>query len=209
MICPLCNSTISLKKSKKFFECGHCKAIVKDPVYYYSGEAEERRYKAHNNDVNDVRYQKFTSPITEHVLQNFLPEHKGLDFGCGTGPVISKMLTDRNYTVFLYDPFFAPNEEALEQTYDYIFSCEVFEHFYYPRKEITMLEKMLKPGGSLLIMTLLYNDEIDFSRWSYTNDPTHVFFYREETIQYIAQEFGFDYQLFPGRLIQLKKKFPL
>ena len=35
-------------------------------------------------------------PITTYVLENFLPAHKGLDFGSGTGPVISSMLLIMN-----------------------------------------------------------------------------------------------------------------
>ena len=36
-----------------------------DPLDYLSQEEEKERYKNHNNDVNDPRYQKFVSPIVE------------------------------------------------------------------------------------------------------------------------------------------------
>jgi len=98
----------------------------------------------HNNDVNDSGYHKFVSPIVNAVLNDFLPEHKGLDFGAGTGPVISKLLTDRNYQIKQYDPYFFNLPELLQKKYDYIVCCEVIEHFYDPDKEFQLLKSLLK-----------------------------------------------------------------
>ena len=40
-------------------------------------------------------------------------------------------------------------------------------------------------------MTEPYHSGIDFGTWYYNNDPTHVFFYSLETLQWIKNEFGF------------------
>ncbi len=52
-----------------------------DPLDYLSQEEEKERYKNHNNDVNDPRYQKFVSPIVEKVRDHYDTNHLGLDYG--------------------------------------------------------------------------------------------------------------------------------
>jgi SAM-dependent methyltransferase len=205
MTCTLCGSELINKKDVYYYDCDTCKAIVKVDKHYLTPEEEKVRYESHNNDVNDIGYQNFTSPITNYVLEKFLPKHKGLDFGSGTGPVISSMLKKKNYDIVQYDPFFAPDKNVLNNQYDYIVSCEVFEHFYTPRKEIDRLISLLKTNGGLLIMTLLYNDQIDFNTWFYRKDPTHVFIYRKETIEYIAKEKNLDIDILTDRLIVFRK----
>ncbi|MCX2680110.1 class I SAM-dependent methyltransferase [Galbibacter sp. EGI 63066] len=205
MNCPLCDTTLTEEIDEGYYNCSTCFAIVKDKKDYLSLEVEKARYETHNNDVNDVRYQNFTSPITDYVLEKQKAEHLGLDFGCGTGPVISKMLEDNGYHIEQYDPFFKPDTVLLDNTYDYIVSCEVFEHFFNPKEEIDKLYKLLKLGGRLLIMTLLYSESIDFEKWEYRNDATHVFFYRKKTIEYIAKHWGFKIEKVTDRFIGLKK----
>ncbi|MEP0262711.1 class I SAM-dependent methyltransferase [Dokdonia sp.] len=205
MICPLCNSTLRTQKDIYFYDCDTCKALVKNKKYYLTPDEEKAHYETHNNDVQDVRYQNFTMPITRYVLDTCLPIHKGLDFGSGTGPVISSMLKKEKYDIVPYDPFFAPNQNIFNTTYDYIVSCEVFEHFNNPKLEIDRLTSLLRPNGLLLIMTLLYTDTIDFKTWFYRNDPTHIFIYKSETIEYIAKEKKFEILELTNRFIVLRK----
>ena len=188
-----------------YFICETCGAYVKDKQYYISQKQEKARYEKHNNDVTDVGYQKFTSPITEAILENHLKEELGLDYGCGTGPVISKQLTDKGYQVNLFDPFFYPDNDYLNHLYDYIFSCEVFEHFYYPKQEIEKLLLLLKPNGKLYIMTHLYNNNIDFKNWYYRKDPTHVFIYTKKTFDFIEREYNLKIEKLTDRLIIVNK----
>ena len=145
-------------------------------------------------------------PITQYVLNNCLPTDKGLDFGSGTGPVITSMLRKKDYDLVLYDPYFASDENIFNTTYDYILSCEVFEHLNNPKKEIDRLISVLKPNGILLIMTLLYNDQIDFNSWHYRRDFTHIFIYRQETIEYIAKVHQLEILELTDRFIVLRKK---
>ena len=205
MICTLCGSVLVDKKDTYYFNCNTCKAIVKDEKYYLTADEEKARYETHNNDVLDIRYQKFGLSITNYVIDKFLPKDKGLDFGSGTGPVISYMLMERGYDIVQYDPFFAPDQNVLNNKYNYIVSCEVFEHFHNPKKEIDRLISLLKVNGTLLIMTLLYTDQIDFNMWHYRKDPTHVFIYRKETIKYIANEKKLKIDILTDRFIVLRK----
>lgn len=205
MICTLCNSPLTHKKDEYYYDCGHCKAIVKDEKFHLSAEEEKAIYELHNNDVNDIRYQNFTMPITNYVIENFLPQHQGLDYGSGTGPVISSMLQKQSYDIVQYDPFFAPRKSVMNRHYDYILSCEVFEHFYKPKVEIDRLIALLKPNGALLVMTLLYNDQVDFKKWYYRNDPTHVFIYRKATIEYISKVHNLKIDVLTDRFIALRR----
>lgn len=205
MTCPLCETILEEKANEAFYKCQSCGAFVKDNIYYLNEFDEKDRYLTHNNDVNDLAYQNFTSPITNHILENFLPHHLGLDFGSGTGPVITKILSDNGYQVNLYDPFFAPFEANLKLKYDYIFSCEVFEHFYLPQFEIKRLTDLLKPDGHLLIMTHIFNRQKPFNDWYYIKDPTHVFIYTPKTFEYIAKTFGYQLEKITERFVCLVK----
>ena len=54
-------------------------------------------------------------------------------------------------------------------------------------KEVVVL---LQKGGTLAIMTRFYGVEAPFAQWWYRRDPTHVCFYCEETMRWIASNRG-------------------
>ena len=206
MNCTLCKSPLLKKTEEEYYNCPVCRARVKDSSLYLTAEEEKLRYQTHNNDINDPRYRKFTSPITNVIFDNFGAQHEGLDFGSGTGPVISGVLKEAGYNVKQFDPFFANDPGLLKLQYDYIFACEVVEHFYGPAKEFEQLFTMLKPGGKLILMTHLYEDTIDFNTWYYRKDPTHVFIYCKETFEYIAAKCDFEKTEIKDRLVVLSRK---
>lgn len=167
---------------------------------------EKLRYKEHNNDVEDKNYQNFVSPITTAILKDFSSADKGLDFGAGTGPVISKVLNDNAFSIVQYDPFFHNFPDLLNARYNFIACCEVMEHFYNPKKEFGLLRSLLYPNGKLYCMTDLWDESIDFHEWYYKNDPTHVFIYTKETIHWIQKEFDFSDVTVDGRLVTFSNK---
>ncbi len=206
MKCSLCNSSLNHKVSPDFYKCGKCNAYIKELSTFLDSAKEQERYLTHNNDVYDPRYRKFTSPISQRILSNFQPHHLGLDFGCGTGPVIAKVLQEKNYQILLYDPFFQPINENLEKKYDYIACCEVAEHFHDPQEEFLRLNQLLKLDGKLYIMTQMFeNQDQNFSDWYYIQDPTHVVIYTFKSFEFIAENFGFQVEFEGTRLIVLKK----
>ncbi|MBS4013263.1 MAG: class I SAM-dependent methyltransferase [Bacteroidetes bacterium] len=202
--CPLCNSSsqpIAEYQNRQYLHCPECKGVFLNKQNHLSFENEFFRYNEHNNDVNDVRYQDFVKPIVNEILKDFKSCDKGLDFGAGPGPVISKLLTDEGYQIAQYDPFFHNNESLLKQKYNYIVCCEVIEHFYNPNKEFKLLNSLMKNGGKLYLKTTLFSNDIDFRNWHYKNDNTHVFFYQKETFDYIKNQFGFSELKIEGSLI--------
>ena len=124
-------------------------------------------------------------------MNEFKSADIGLDFGCGKDSPIVKILEENSYKIAKYDIFFYDDKKVLEQKYDYIACCEVIEHFYTPKKEFELLKSLLKDSGVLYLMTGIYSDEMDFSKWWYKNDLTHVFIYTKETLYWIKKEFGF------------------
>lgn len=194
MKCSLCASQTQLfytQKNKNYYQCKTCNSISLDTENYPSLKEEKYRYLEHNNNVEDKGYQKFVQPIVDIVFTNFNEKHLGLDFGCGPGPVISKLLRDQDYQITTYDPIFDDNKDTLNTKYDYIVCCEVIEHFHNPLKEFKLLRSLLKSNGKLVCKTDLYSEEIDFKKWYYKNDQTHVIFYHKNTFKWIQQHVGF------------------
>lgn len=205
MNCTLCYGALEDRADEYFYICKNCGAFIKDTKYHLAAEQEKERYEQHQNDVHDVRYQQFTSPITEAIFARQSPEQLGLDYGCGSGPVISYQLNKKDYQIVLYDPYFQPNLDYLQNRYDYILSCEVFEHFYQPDIEIKKLINLLKSKGRLYIMTHLFDGQSDFKNWYYRNDPTHVFIYTKKTFHFIAENYQLVIEKLTDRLIILSK----
>ena len=175
------------------------------PEHYLSRDDEKARYLTHNNDVNDPRYQKFVRPVIRAVTSHTQSHHHGLDYGAGTGPVITKLLREKGYSMTTYDPMFIPNPEALSTTYDFIVCCEVAEHFHDPQLEFARFHQLLKPGGLLVIKTELLTPDIDFPTWYYINDPTHTLFYSPEGMHRILIQHGFQSLDISPRLVIAKK----
>ena len=192
-------------KRKEYHFCKQCKSILMSKDCWISAHEEKKRYETHNNDVEDPRYQKFVSPIVNSILKDFSVSNNGLDFGSGTGPVITKMLRDQKYNIKTFDIFFDNNPKVLEEKYDYIACCEVIEHFFNPFKEFELLYNLLNDGGKLYLMTEMYNVESNFDTWYYKGDPTHVFFYTKKTFEWIRSTFNFKSVAFYGRMIVLSK----
>lgn len=203
-LCRLCSAPADFfakARGRTFLQCGRCLSVQVAAGQLPAADREKALYLTHNNDVDDPRYQAFVSPVTQAILAEQSPDKTGLDFGAGPGPVIRHQLAQHGYKITLYDPFFHNDINALNGQYDFIISCEVIEHFHQPAVEFDRLHKLLKPGGSLYCMTELFSATLDFQRWYYKNDPTHVFFYHADSLPLIAGRFGFKSYRQDGRLI--------
>lgn len=205
MTCPLCSNTgktIFKDEKHHFYECRICKGIYRDSNELLNKHEEKDRYYLHQNHINDFGYIRFADPILSAVRKNFNASHEGLDFGAGHTPVISELLKSDGYQVEIYDPLFFDDKKVLDKKYDFITSCEVIEHFYYPKKEFELLYKMLKTNGKLILMTDIFNG-VNFESWYYKTDPTHVFLYQKETFEWIKNHFNFSGIIIYKRLIIL------
>ncbi len=207
--CPLCGyPAIPLKqaRSSSYAHCPNCKGISIDRDLLLEPKVEWEHYLKHNNNVDDPRYQNFVQPLVDLIALKQQPSHEGLDFGAGTGPVISHMLGERGFKMHLYDPFFHPDVSVLEAQYHFIVACEVIEHFHNPKTSFRQLLGLLEPSGTLYCRTTLIPDHIEFDRWHYKNDATHVFFYHEDTVAWIAENIlACDYTIVDHNLMYFSK----
>lgn len=183
---------VNVNDKKRYFDCQNCYLVFLDRAQCLTAADEKTRYLKHNNDIYDANYQKFVSDITSFVTEHIAVSSLGLDFGAGTGPVLSKVLEEKNYMINLYDPFFHPNEDNLKLSYDFIMSCEVVEHFNHPLKEFNLLRSLLKVKSHLIIKTEILTPKINFDSWYYRKDPTHISFYRMETFEWIKKNYQFN-----------------
>ena len=203
-ICPLCASTSPTRlprpTSPIYYHCPRCDVRFLDSGAFISRKEEHLRYSQHHNDHQEAGYRAFIDPLVQAVREALPPPAKALDFGAGEKAPVAGYLRECGYEVALYDPCFFPDTQPLNATYDVITACEVIEHLHTPGLEFKRLASLLKPGGILAVMTLLYSPEIDFENWFYRRDPTHVVFYTSDSIQWIRGQFGFaTAQILPPR----------
>jgi len=197
IFCPLCESAdislFSTDHKREYSECGRCRLVFMKPGQRLDDAAEKERYDSHNNVESDG-YKGFLSRVSAPLLERLAAAGtregwKGLDFGCGPGPVLAEMMRSvPGHQVDLYDPYYVPDPSPLSLLghYDYVLCTEAAEHFFQPMIEFRRMVAVLKPGGYLGVMTSFLLDSVKFSTWYYARDPTHCCFYRLDTLNYIA-----------------------
>jgi hypothetical protein len=194
MKCPLCEADRSILRAqahgRSYFQCEECRLTFVDPGQLPDEEAERAHYGHHQNDPGDTRYRRFLSRLAEPLAARLKEGAEGLDYGSGPGPTLSVMLEEQGYRMRIFDPFFSPDQSALDRSYDFITASEVVEHFHSPREEFERLDTLLRPGGWLAIMTELLGDERGLSEWRYARDPTHVVFLSSATLGWLSEHHG-------------------
>ena len=176
-----------------------------DPGAWPDRSVEEAEYRLHVNAVDDPGYRRFLARLAEPLLARLAPGSEGLDFGCGPGPALAVMLREAGHSVALYDPLFFDDPRVLEQQYDFVSCSEVAEHFHRPAEAFEQLDGLLRPGAWLGVMTGFLDDGVDFERWHYRRDPTHVVFYREQTFRFLAQRHGWQCELAGANVVLMRK----
>ncbi len=208
-LCPVCRAgpaeAFPVPGGGGYWLCRGCEAVFLDSARHPRREEERKRYLLHENDPDDPGYRAFLWRLAGPLLERLAPGREGLDYGCGPGPALARILEEAGHRVRLYDPFFHPDHSALERRYDFIACSETAEHFHRPAEEFERLDGMLRPGGWLAVMTCFRPEDRDFAGWHYRLDPTHVVFYREETFRRLAGRFGWEPE-FPDPDVFLAKK---
>lgn len=191
--CPLCQSKASIYASNRitsFYLCPLCFGVSAAKEKRLDEQQEKERYESHDNRIDDERYLNFLRKLTQPLNRYLSKGQIGLDFGCGPVKAMESLFSDSN-TVHSYDYFFYPDHALLEKKYDFVIASEVVEHLYYPDVTFAKFQQMLGENGLLAIMTQAWHEQLDFGKWWYAMDPTHVFFYHQKTFEYLAQKFGF------------------
>ncbi|WP_125716972.1 class I SAM-dependent methyltransferase [Pseudoalteromonas rubra] len=193
-------------KFRDYWQCQCCKLVSVSPEQRLSAEQEKAIYDSHENDLMDPGYRRFLSRLAEPLCERLAAAQSGLDFGCGPGPLLAKMLTEAGHQMALYDLYYANDPKVLDQQYDFITCSEVIEHLAQPGKVLHQLLAMLKPGAPLALMTKLVIDPARFANWHYKNDQTHIAFFSRETFAYIAEQFNTQVEVIGNDVIILTKR---
>ena len=207
--CPVCGAVdvrpFMEVDGRAYLRCLACEATFVPPAQRPAAAVERAEYELHRNDPSDPGYRRFLDRLARPLLARLAPASAGLDYGCGPGPALADMLCAAGHRMTLYDPFFAPDPDALARTYDFVTCTEVAEHFHDPAGEFARLDGLLRPGGWLAVMTCFQTDDARFAGWHYRRDPTHVVFYREATFRVLADRFGWQCEV-PCKDVVLMRK---
>jgi len=208
-VCPLCNSNLiedfHRDGYREYLKCRHCDFVFVPKIYHLSEKDERARYDSHNNDPEDDRYRNFLSQLLSPLQDKISKGASGLDFGSGPGPTLSLILEERGYSVDLYDKFYAKNDVVFEKQYDFITASEVVEHLKQPLVELSRLMGLLKSNGVFAIMTEILTPQIDFNQWYYKKDPSHIGFFSEKALNYLAEKWQAELYVISERVVIFKK----
>ena len=207
--CPVCRAPspchfVSVDM-QEYWRCATCEARFLGPAHLPERHTEYAHYLHHENHPDDPGYRRFLSKITGPLLDRLPDGSHGLDYGCGPGPALAAMMQEAGHFMALYDPFFFPDVTPLAATYDFVTCTETAEHFHRAADEFDRLMDLVRPGGWLAVMTCFQTDDALFSNWHYRKDPTHVVFYREETLVYLAARKGWRCEI-PCKDVALMQK---
>jgi 2-polyprenyl-3-methyl-5-hydroxy-6-metoxy-1,4-benzoquinol methylase len=189
-LCPLCHGRridpYHQDKQRNYLNCRRCKLVFVPPHQHLSATDEKAYYDLHDNQLDDLGYRRFLERLFTPLHQHLAPQSTGLDFGCGPGPLLSKMFQQAGHEVAIYDPYYAPDTSVLSAHYDFITLSEVVEHLGEPGRELDRLWTALAPEGWLGIMTKRVCDQAAFRTWHYITDPTHISFFSEATFHWLC-----------------------
>ena len=188
MNCIFCQSNQINKVIENNFHCLNCGVVFKSIDVHLSENEEEKRYRFHENDANDLNYYDFLIKLIKPIESELKNIKSHLDFGSGKSSVYQKYFLEKDIESSCYDLYFFPDKKTLLKKYDLVTCSEVVEHFNVPNQDWEILVSTVKSKGLLAIMTNFYNSSIDYKNWWYKNDPTHVVFYTKESLSFIEKK---------------------
>jgi hypothetical protein len=176
--------------TRRYFRCDACALIYLDAAQRPTRADEAARYRLHDNRHDDPEYVNFLRRLGDPVCDVVPVGARGLDFGCGPAPVLGDLLSARGRPTAAYDPLFFPDEAVLSARYDFVTCSEVVEHAHDPGALFQRLGSLTRAGGTIGVMTRMYDPVPGFADWWYRRDPTHVCFYHTDTMRWVAAHHG-------------------
>jgi SAM-dependent methyltransferase len=189
---------------RDFWHCGLCDLVFVAASARLPYEEEIARYRNHRNDERDAAYLDFLSRLARPVIERTPVGARGVDYGSGPSPALAQIMERSGRPTLAYDPAFRPDVRLQEGIYDFITCSEVLEHVHEPMALLERFRVLVKPGGIIGIMTSWRDRSVPFGDWYYQRDPTHVCFYSEATMRWIAERFGWELEIPVANVVILR-----
>jgi tRNA pseudouridine65 synthase len=216
--CPLCGAAgrgFYAEGAAHWLDCAACGLLWRAAAQRISHGEEALRYDQHTWNPLDEGHRRFLAPLAEAVQAGAPADPAGreaLDYGSGPASTLAAMLSEAGWQVTGWDPLYRPAAEPLQRRWPRVLLCEVFEHFHRPAEELDRLDRLLEPGGRLLMSSAPFEPgEASggglqaFREWSYRRDPTHAVFLGARSAAWIAARWGWSLKRHGGRVFEFIK----
>lgn len=197
--CPLCFSEEfteyfhDSKFERHHFRCSECDLVFVDRTKLLDISEEGKRYSNHENHIRTPGYEKFLRRLVDPITSRLEANARGLDYGEGPYPMMREIFKEEGFVnVTGHDPIFNPADFSKLESLDFITSSEAVEHMNEPRKEWDRFFQLLGKNGLLAISTGIFYDDIDYTKWHYITDPTHINIYSLKTLKWLGDNYQYE-----------------
>lgn len=198
------------QKTFRVVRCGNCSHVFCSPIpkniYKNYEDVVDKEYLRHS------RTRELSAQSVLNIINCYASSGKLLDVGCATGDFLkvaknfgylseglelsrwsSEVARKRDITV--YENRLRVLSQKFPAKYDIITMWGVIEHFQNPRSEMLYINKLLKPGGLLVIWTGNVDgamSRILGRRWWYWQGQ-HIQYFTNASLNYLAKLSGFEH----------------
>ncbi|MEN9563418.1 MAG: hypothetical protein RIR73_1662 [Chloroflexota bacterium] len=178
--------------------------LYKDEAYYNSNISGQG-YDEYM-EISDNWVKTFTRRLKQ--VAPYKSSGKALDIGCGPGYFLTAA-QKLGFDVYGLDPSdyivaqaqktwgdkvqlgLIESANYAPESFDLVVAFDTFEHIYEPKKFLSAIHKVLKPGGVLAITTpdpTSTLSKISGKNWVSYKLPEHVFYWSPETIRKVLSD---------------------
>lgn len=210
MFCPVCKSNkvgfFADKNTYHFYRCRYCKTIFlnKLPSLNILNKYYSQQFLYESGQFNELIIRKRSREILKKIKSCFPQARTLCDVGSGYGYFLDEAVKEK-YAVFGIEPskklrqfakknysfsFFPGTLENYvrknPKKFDVVTCIHVIEHISQPKKFVSLLLKLVKPGGLLYLETpnsdshLLYAER---EQYTFLIPPEHLWLFSQASIK--------------------------